>query len=99
MRSAPSRPLALLVALCLGLLALAAPPAGADTATTVTETIRYTAPDGTSIKTVLTGEAPMAARPTVVEFTPYGAGGASYAVGPDYNYLLVEIRGTGDSDG
>ncbi|HWU21949.1 MAG TPA: CocE/NonD family hydrolase [Nocardioides sp.] len=99
MRSAPARSLAVLVAACLGLLALGARPAGADTATTVTETVRYTAPDGTSIKTVLTGAAPMASRPTVVEFTPYGAGGASYAVGPDYNYLLVEIRGTGDSDG
>lgn len=99
MRTAPARPLALLVAVCLGLLALVAPPARADGATTVTETVRWTAPDGTSIKTVLTGAAPLTARPTVVEFTPYGAGGASYAVGPDYNYLLVEIRGTGDSDG
>ena len=38
-------------------------------------------------------------RPTVVEFSPYGNDSRSAAVSDAYNFLLVQIRGTGDSDG
>jgi predicted acyl esterase len=34
-----------------------------------------------------------------VEFSAYGRGTATFEGGPDYNHLLVQIRGTGDSDG
>lgn len=72
---------------------------GSASAESATTTDRVTVSDGTSIAVTVTGEQPLAARPTVVEFTPYGASGAAFAVGPDYNYLLVQIRGTGDSNG
>ena len=39
------------------------------------------------------------ARPTIVEFSPYGRGTGTFDGGPAYNHLLVQIRGTGDSDG
>lgn len=39
------------------------------------------------------------ARPTIVEFSPYGPGCCAELAGPDYNYVAVHIRGTGDSDG
>ncbi|MFC7504356.1 CocE/NonD family hydrolase, partial [Nocardioides sp. GCM10030258] len=42
---------------------------------------------------------PVEAKPTVVEFSPYGNNSQTLEVGPDYNYLLVQIRGTGGSDG
>jgi predicted acyl esterase len=35
----------------------------------------------------------------IVEFSPYGRGSGTTQDGPAYNYLLVQIRGTGDSDG
>ena len=70
--------------------------ASAESATTKD---RVTVSDGTSIAVTVTGEQPLQARPTVVEFTPYGSGGTQFRPGPDYNYLLVQIRGTGDSNG
>lgn len=96
-------PLAVAVAFALALGGLAPTwsavgDATGDPAATSTTT-RITMPDGVTLEAVLSGAAPMGARPTVVEFTPYGTAGRSYDVGPDYNYLLVEIRGAGDSDG
>jgi uncharacterized protein len=61
--------------------------------------IPFTASDGVVLRTTLTGEAPLAARPTIVEFSPYGPGTRTFVPGPDYNSLLVQIRGTGASDG
>lgn len=61
--------------------------------------LRFTTSDGVSIKTTLTGASPMRARPTIVEFSPYGNASQTVAPGPAYNVLLVQIRGTGDSDG
>ena len=61
--------------------------------------LRVTASDGVSLAATLTGEGPIAARPTIVEFSPYGRGTGTLDPGPDYNFLLVQIRGTGDSDG
>ena len=47
----------------------------------------------------MTGEAPLRARPTLVEFSPYGRNTGTLDPGPAYNRLLIQIRGTGDSDG
>lgn len=60
---------------------------------------RFTAADGVELQTTLTSTGPVEAKPTVVEFSPYGDNTQTLTVGPDYNYLLVQIRGTGDSDG
>ncbi|WP_418060408.1 CocE/NonD family hydrolase [Pimelobacter simplex] len=77
----------------------AAPPSVAPDPGVVTVDQRFTASDGVSLQTTLTSTGPVTAKPTVVEFSPYGDGSATLQVGPDYNYLLVQIRGTGDSDG
>ena len=60
---------------------------------------RFTASDGVELQVTLSGPAPLSARPTIVEFSPYGDGSGSLDPGPDFNSLLVQIRGTGDSDG
>jgi uncharacterized protein len=83
------------VAVVLG-LAIAATSASAAT---TSQNIRFTASDGVSLQTTVTGQAPLAPRPTVVEFSPYGRDSGTFTPGPDYNFLLVQIRGTGDSDG
>lgn len=76
-------------------LALAAPTQAAEES----RDFRITASDGVSLRATLTGEAPISARPTVVEFSPYGRNTGTLDPGPAYNFLLVQIRGTGDSDG
>jgi predicted acyl esterase len=60
--------------------------------------IRFTAADGVELQTTLYGD-PDEARPTIVEFSPYGNGSRSARPSEDFNSLLVQIRGTGDSDG
>src|SRR3954453_8657550 len=79
----------------LAALALTAPASAATTS----QNVRFTSSDGVSLQTTVTGQAPLAPRPTVVEFSPYGRGSGTFKPGPDYNFLLVQIRGTGDSDG
>src|SRR3954466_6836404 len=76
-------------------LALSAPAeAGQET-----KHVRFTASDGVSLQTTVTGAAPLAPRPTIVEFSPYGDDSGSFTPSADFNFLLVQIRGTGDSDG
>lgn len=82
----------------LGAIAILAPAAAAH-AGTVTLSPRVTMSDGTSLQATVSGEAPLAPRPLIVEFSPYGPGSGTTYDGPAYNYLLVQIRGTGDSDG
>ncbi len=61
--------------------------------------LRIAMPDGVSLAATLSGTDTATPRPTIVEFTPYGESGASFTAGPDYNFLTVQVRGTGDSDG
>jgi len=70
--------------------------------------LAFHASDGTTLQTTLTGTAPIAPRPTIVEFSPYGRDSQTFKPGhtstesmgpPSYNALLVQIRGTGDSGG
>src|SRR4051812_7808569 len=91
------RGLRLIVGCVATLLALgaAAPAHAARTS----QDIRFTASDGVSLQTTVTGEAPLAPRPAIVEFSPYGDDSGTFTPGPAYNFLLVQIRGTGDSDG
>jgi hypothetical protein len=81
------------------MVALGAMAPAAARAAQVSQNQRFTASDGVSLQTTLTGEAPLTARPVVVEFSPYGRGSGTLNPGPAYNFLLVQIRGTGDSDG
>ncbi|WP_161605466.1 CocE/NonD family hydrolase [Pimelobacter simplex] len=90
----------MLAAGSLAVAGLSAPPATAgDPPPPVSVDQRFTTSDGVSLQTTLTSTGPVSAKPTVVEFSPYGDGSRTLEVGPDYNYLLVQIRGTGDSDG
>lgn len=90
----------LVAAVSVAALALTAllPISGSQAATTKTP-VRITSTDGTSLAATLASPDLTTPRPTVVEFTPYGEGGAAFTVGPEYNYLTVQVRGTGDSDG
>ena len=90
--------LAAIVVLFAGLVPAAAADPGDPVAPVVVDA-RFTASDGVELQTTLTSSGPVAAKPTVVEFSPYGDNSQTLSVGPDYNYLLVQIRGTGDSDG
>lgn len=99
---------AVLVAAAAAVSGLAVTPADADDPGPVAPGVpvvveeRFTTSDGVELQTTLTGAGPpgaVDARPTVVEFSPYGDNSETLTVSPDYNYLLVQIRGTGDSDG
>ncbi|HWJ82370.1 MAG TPA: CocE/NonD family hydrolase [Nocardioides sp.] len=91
----------LVTPLVTGLAGVPRPPAAGaqDPPAVVVVDQRFTASDGVELQTTLTSSGAVEARPTVVEFSPYGDGSQTLAVGPGYNYLLVQIRGTGDSDG
>lgn len=92
--------LAVVAVTALGGLAGLAPAWAAGAATgTASESVRFTASDGVSLQATVTGAAPLTARPTIVEFSPYGANSGTFTPGPAYNTLLVQIRGTGSSDG
>lgn len=65
----------------------------------VTQNIRFTASDGITLMTKVGGRGELKPRPLIVEFSPYDPGCCAEYAGPDYNYLQVHIRGTGDSDG
>lgn len=81
-------------------IALLAPGAAiADESAPVVVENRFTTDDGVELQTTLTSTGPVTAKPTVVEFSPYGDDSSSFDFGAEYNYLLVQIRGTGDSDG
>jgi predicted acyl esterase len=85
-------------ALCAAAMGMFAVP-GTAAAATETVSARAAASDGVTLQTTLTGEAPLAPRPVIVEFSPYGRNSGTFDAGPDFNHLLVQIRGTGDSHG
>jgi predicted acyl esterase len=87
------------VSLCAAVFALGLAAATPARATQVSQDTRVMMSDGVSVQATLTGEAPLAPRPVIVEFSPYGRNSGTTYDGPAYNYLLVQIRGTGDSDG
>jgi predicted acyl esterase len=83
-------------------VALAAFVAGvAAEAAQVTEDVRFPASDRVELLVKVGGEGslPLDPRPVIVEFSPYRPGCCATYGGPEYNYLQVHIRGTGDSDG
>jgi uncharacterized protein len=107
-------PVAGLVGLLLAaaLAGTASPVAGAPDApapapapaAAVARDLRVETSDGVSLLTRLGGVGPLVdgqlpPRPVIVEFSPYGPGCCAALAGPEYNYLQVHIRGTGQSDG
>ena len=73
--------------------------APAAQAATATLSKRVRMGDGVTLQATITGQAPLVARPVIAEFSPYGSGSGTTNDGPAYNYLLVQIRGTGQSNG
>jgi putative CocE/NonD family hydrolase len=88
------RPAALVAVCLLGLSAAAS----ADAAET-SQRLLFRASDGVALQATVSGEEPLAPRPLIVEFSPYGRDTATADAGPAYNHLLVQIRGTGESAG
>jgi putative CocE/NonD family hydrolase len=78
---------------------LAATPAAAAEPEPTAQQIRFTTSDGVSLQTTLFSSDPSVPRPTVVEFSPYGNNSQTVTPSPGTNVLLVQIRGTGSSDG
>jgi hypothetical protein len=66
--------------------AVAAGPASAEDAAPVVIQQRVAASDGVELQTTLTSAGPVQAKPTVVEFSPYGRNTQTLTVGPDYNF-------------
>ncbi|TXH05827.1 MAG: CocE/NonD family hydrolase [Nevskiaceae bacterium] len=92
-----------LAALLLAGCGTSAPPAtgghSGSASPQVTQDVRFTASDGITLRVKIGGRGALAPRPLIVEFSPYDPGCCAEYAGPDYNYLQVHIRGTGDSDG
>jgi putative CocE/NonD family hydrolase len=70
----------------------------------VTQDLRVQMSDGVEVLVRLGGRGPLVdghlpARPVIAEFSPYGPGCCAEYGGPEFNYLQVHIRGTGDSNG
>lgn len=70
----------------------------------VTRPIHFTASDGTVLQAYLTSAThDVRAQPTIIEFSPYGESSFKASVGTlfgsAYNYVLVNVRGTGASGG
>jgi predicted acyl esterase len=85
-------------AAALAAIAMLAHSAAARAATaSITQRVKMS--DGVTLAATVTGQAPLKPRPVVVEFSPYGPGTMTTSDGPAYNYLLVQIRGTGASNG
>ena len=91
-----TRRAAVLVLACSAAV-LGGPPSAR--AATATLNARVPMSDGVTLAATVTGQAPLSARPVIVEFSPYGPASATTYDGTAYNYLLVQIRGTGESDG
>ena len=78
---------------------LVATSATVAVADAVAQEERVTVSDGVQLQTTLTSQGPLTARPTVIEFSPYGPGSATFMPDANYNHLLVQLRGTGASSG
>lgn len=97
--TAPLRALRTASALALLVPLLVATTATSSAADTVVHEERVTVSDGVQLQTTLTSPGPVAARPTVIEFSPYGPGSQTFMPDAHYNHLLVQLRGTGSSSG
>lgn len=86
------------VLVCLAVTSALVAPAHAQSGD-VAQRIRFTTPSGVTLAALVEGRAPLVRRPTVVELTPYGEDAREFRTSADFNYLTVQLRGTGDSTG
>jgi uncharacterized protein len=97
------------LAWCMALLGLAAGGGVEAQTPVVTQKVSFTADDGVPLRAFVSGYGSLAPRPLIVEFSPYAPTSFSdqfsapaafgHDFGPDYNYLEVNARGTGQSEG
>lgn len=88
----------------LVLVAALAPSAHGAPAAPVTQSLRFTTSDGIELEVKVGGLGPLVnghlpPRPTIIEFTPYNQACCPPSAGDAYNYAMVHIRGTGQSEG
>lgn len=65
----------------------------------VTQAVTVPTGDGAVLHATVGGEGSLAPRPTIVEFTPYASTAPPDWIGPNYNSVTVQARGTGLSTG
>jgi putative CocE/NonD family hydrolase len=65
----------------------------------VTQPLDFRASDGVRLKATIGGQDEIRPRPTIIEFSPYAPGCCAEIAGPEYNYVQVQARGTGASEG
>jgi uncharacterized protein len=91
---------ALTMAVMLGILVIGTPAQGAAPPPMVSENLSFTAPDGTVLHATIGGSGALTRRPLIVEDSPYAPTISSLSwVGPAYNYIELQWRGTGLSGG
>lgn len=104
-RISPVAALGVLSLLVAGLgVASRAPARAEEQAPKVVQDVRLPMSDGVELLVHVGGRGPLVdghlpARPVIAEMSPYAPGCCAELAGPDFNYLQVHIRGTGDSDG
>jgi putative CocE/NonD family hydrolase len=65
----------------------------------LTQPVTFQASDGVQLYATVRGASPLAPRPTIIEFSPYGNASDVPDFGPAYNHVFVHARGTGNSTG
>ncbi len=91
-----------LVAAALLSAVVALMPAPAAAAPALAEHVHFRAADGTMLYGYVYGAAPLKARPVIFEASTYAptySANAPLIAGPAYNYLELQVRGTGRSSG
>lgn len=101
-----SRGLGVVVGMTLAITVMAGglmntlPAQAATPPPTTSQTLSFTAPDGTVLHAAIAGAGPLTKRPLIVEDSPYAPDVSTLAwVGPAYNYIELQWRGTGLSGG
>lgn len=61
--------------------------------------LRFIASDGVALFASLYGVDDLSPKPLIIEFSPYGGASGLPDFGPEYNYIFVNARGTGQSEG
>ncbi|HEX5910860.1 MAG TPA: CocE/NonD family hydrolase, partial [Thermoleophilaceae bacterium] len=85
---------------CVAGAAMALAAAGPAAAAETRQELALTTSDGVALHATVAGEAPLRPRPLVVEYSPYGQDASAHPpLGPDFNYVYVQARGTGRSGG
>ncbi len=83
-----------------GAIAIDVPAQGATSPVVVSQSFSFAAPDGTVLHATIGGYGTLTRRPLIVEDSPYAPAISSLDwVGPAYNFIELQWRGTGLSGG